>query len=406
MARSTRAPLLETRTARLKLRVRKKPYSVRISPSLRLGYRRNRTAGVWSMIVADGKGGSWMKKFAIADDFEESDSRSVLDFWQAQMQARLLARGGHDGESDYGKPATVAEALDFYEKDLAARGGMTFYPKRLRKVLPPSILTKPVALLTAKELSALRDDFGKGLKPASVNRQSTALMAALNHAASLDERIANSKAWKIALKPLPDAHRARNVILDDMRVRKIVAEAYRLSEAFGLLIETLAITGARVSQAARLDVADLQVDRLMMPSSAKGRAAKRYNRVPIPIPHGLAARLTRAAEGRAGDAPLLVRPGYGRWISSSLRQPFAIVAKAAGCNPKVVTPNCLRHSSIVRQLINAVPIRVTAAHHDTSIRMIERTYSKHINDHSEALVRRALLDAAVVSDNGAPGAAA
>jgi hypothetical protein len=56
----------------------------------------------------------------------------------------------------------------------------------------------------------------------------------------------------------------------------------------------------------------------------------------------------------------------------------------------------------VRQLINAVPIRVTAAHHDTSIRMIERTYSKHINDHSEALVRRALLDAAVVSDNGAP----
>jgi hypothetical protein len=103
---------------------------------------------------------------------------------------------------------------------------------------------------------------------------------------------------------------------------------------------------------------------------------------------------------------LLVRPGYGRWISSSLRQPFAIVAKAAGCDPKVVTPNCLRHSSIVRQLINSVPIRVTAAHHDTSIRMIERTYSKHINDHSEALVRRALLDAAVVSDNGAPGAAA
>jgi hypothetical protein len=62
-----------------------------------------------------------------------SRGRSVLDFWQAQKQARLLARGGHDGESDYGKPATVADALDSYEKDLAARGGMTFYPKRLRK---------------------------------------------------------------------------------------------------------------------------------------------------------------------------------------------------------------------------------------------------------------------------------
>ena len=92
------------------------------------------------------------------------------------------------------------------------------------------------------------------------------------------------------------------------------------------------------------------------------------------------------------------------WISSSLRQPFAIVATAGGCDPKVVTPNCLRHSSIVRQLINAVPIRVVAAHHDTSIRMIERTYSKHISDHSEARVRRALLDA--VLDNRFPGAAA
>jgi integrase len=406
MARSTRAPSLETRTARLKLTVRKKPYSVRISPSLRLGYRRNQTAGVWSLIVADGKGGSWLKKFAIADDFEESDGRSVLDFWQAQKQARLLARGGQDDESDYGKPATVAEALESYEKDLAARGGMTSYPKRLRKVLPPAFLTKPVALLTAKELSALRDDFGKELKPASVNRQATALMAALNHAASLDERITNSKAWKIGLKPIPDAHRARNVILDDATVRKIVAEAYQRSEAFGLLIETLATTGARVSQAARLDVADLQGDRLMMPSSAKGRAAKRYNRVPLPIPPGLAVRLKRAAEGRPEDAPLLVRPGYDRWISTALRQPFDVAAKAACCDPKVVTPNCLRHSSIVRQLINSVPIRVTAAHHDTSIRMIERTYSKHISDHSEALVRRALLDAVVLTDNLGPGVAA
>ena len=347
-----------------------------------------------------------MKKFAIADDFEEADGRSVLDFWQAQKQARLLARGGHDGASDFGKPATVAEALESYEKDLAARGGITSYPRRLRTVLPPAILTKPVALLTAKELSALRDDFGKGLKPASINRQATALMAALNHAASLDERITNSKAWKNGLKPLPDAHRARNVILDDGTVRKIVAEAYHFNEAFGLLIETLATTGARVSQAARLDVADLQSDRLMMPSSAKGRAAKRYNRSPLPIPLGLAGRLASAAEGRPEDAPLLVRPGYGRWISTALRQPFSVVANAVGCDTKVVTPNSLRHSSIVRQLINGVPIRVTAAHHDTSIRMIERTYSKHISDHSEALIRRALLDATVLSDQTSSGAPA
>ena len=52
----------------------------------------------------------------------------------------------------------------------------------------------------------------------------------------------------------------------------------------------------------------------------------------------------------------------------------------------------MRHSSIVRQLLVGVPTRVVAAHHDTSIVMLERTYSKFIGEHSDALTRRALLD--------------
>jgi hypothetical protein len=57
-----------------------------------------------------------------------------------------------------------------------------------------------------------------------------------------------------------------------------------------------------------------------------------------------------------------------------------------------VTINALRHSSIVRQLLAGVPVRVIAVNHDTSIVMIERTYSRHIGDHADALVRVALLD--------------
>jgi hypothetical protein len=54
----------------------------------------------------------------------------------------------------------------------------------------------------------------------------------------------------------------------------------------------------------------------------------------------------------------------------------------------------LRHSSIVRQILAGVPIRVIAVNHDTSIAMLERTYSRHIGDHSDALARVALLDVA------------
>jgi hypothetical protein len=59
-----------------------------------------------------------------------------------------------------------------------------------------------------------------------------------------------------------------------------------------------------------------------------------------------------------------------------------------------VTLYALRHSSIVRQLLANVPIRIVATLHDTSVNMIERTYSRHIAEHTDALARRALLDTA------------
>jgi hypothetical protein len=52
----------------------------------------------------------------------------------------------------------------------------------------------------------------------------------------------------------------------------------------------------------------------------------------------------------------------------------------------------VRHSNIVRQLLANVPIRIVAVTHDTSVQMIEKTYSRHIGDHTDALARPALLD--------------
>ena len=46
----------------------------------------------------------------------------------------------------------------------------------------------------------------------------------------------------------------------------------------------------------------------------------------------------------------------------------------------------------MRQLLAGVPVRVVAVNQDTSIPMIERTYSRYIGDHADALARKALLD--------------
>jgi len=129
----------------------------------------------------------------------------------------------------------------------------------------------------------------------------------------------------------------------------------------------------------------------MMPSARKGRGQKKVLRRPVPIPAGLAARLLRARNGRPDDAPLLVKPSGESWKRSDHSRLFARAVKRAKLDESI-TIYALRHSSVVRQLLGGVPIRVVAVNHDTSVAMLERTYSRHIGDHADTLSRRTLLD--------------
>ena len=89
---------------------------------------------------------------------------------------------------------------------------------------------------------------------------------------------------------------------------------------------------------------------------------------------------------------MLLKPSGAPWKKSDHSRLFARAAKAASQDPGHVTIYALRHSSIVRQILAGVPICVIAVNHDTSIAMLERTYSRYIGDHSDALARTGLLD--------------
>src|SRR5262249_47085649 len=134
---------LESATARRKLAVRKKPYYVRLSPGIALGYRRNAGAGTWTVRVADG-GAEWVKRIAVADDLEPASPPHVLSYWQAIDLARSLARRQPGDAIDESRPLTVSEALTLYEKDLVARGGNPYNAEHPRAHPPAVILTKPV----------------------------------------------------------------------------------------------------------------------------------------------------------------------------------------------------------------------------------------------------------------------
>src|SRR5262245_32960805 len=389
MAPRLRSPTLDTRTARLKLRVRRKPYFVPVAPGISLGYRRNLGPGSWLVRCADGRGGAWTKGFSTADDFEDASGDAVLDFWAAQTRARELVRGKH---TDASKPVTVAEALDEYERDLAARGGLVAHVRRVRRLLTPVLLERPVGLLVMRELRGWRDrEIARGLAPASVTRSCKAFAAALSLVANHDPSIANRSAWKIGLAALPDSHVARvDAILSDDQVRAVVAACYAFDPRLGLFVEVLAVTGCRPIQAARLVVGDLQADRLLMPRSAKGRGKKRIERRPIPVSPALVAKLRAVAGDRPAGAPLLLRPDGNTW-HINLNRPFRAAMAAAGLPPTTV-PYALRHSSVVRALLRGLATRLVADAHDTSVTMLERTYAKYIADHSDTALRAAQID--------------
>ena len=132
-------------------------------------YRRNKTNGTWVLKVSDGHGAYWTKGFALADDFEDADGKNVLTFYQAQDQAKKLARGDDDGSAD-SAPITVDGALNAYKTDLIARNANPYNAEWPRVHLTSALLSKPVALLAATELKKWRDGLLGTMAPSTINR--------------------------------------------------------------------------------------------------------------------------------------------------------------------------------------------------------------------------------------------
>jgi integrase len=400
MARKIRHSALESRSARLKLQVRRRPYSgPRLARGLALMYRRNRTGGAWVLKCSDGHGAYWTKVIGISDDHENADGKNVLDFFQAQTAAKQLARGG-DGSADTA-PITLDAALIAYRRDLESRNANSYNSDWPRLHLTSTLVSKPVALLTATELKKWRDSLLGKMAPSTINRLGRCVCAALELARQHDERVSNRQAWEVGLANLPDAQAVRNIILTDAQVSAFVSAAYAIDDKLGLLVDTLAISGTRPSQAARLRVEDLRDHpvrpKLMMPRSGKGggrnRSAKKSERYPVPITTQLAQRLKAAARGRADDAALLVQSDGQPWGDNPGQRYHRAVAEIVttiGVDP-AATMYSLRHSSIVRMLLKNIPIRLVASLHNTSTKMIEAHYSRHIAEHGDEHARVALL---------------
>lgn len=206
MPRTLTDAKLDTRSARGKLAKRPEPHWRSISDGLAIGYRKGAKGGTWIARHYTVEAGRRFYALGAADDIADADGAHVLNFGQAQAEARSwfakLARHGRDA-------AAVGDAIDAYQPKLRGSDNKA----RLELHVAPALSKRPIALLTASELTKWRDGLTKTVAPATANRIATVLRAALNQRADADDTITSRRAWEIGLAAIEGAERSRNVIL-------------------------------------------------------------------------------------------------------------------------------------------------------------------------------------------------
>ena len=439
MPAKVREVSLNTRTARLRdTKPRTKPYYRRLTSDLHLGYYRPATQGLAGSWIARrylGGGKYETATLGAADDKPDvpADGAKVLTFDQAQRAATewakreaAAARALLAGSAT----VTVRSAILAYiaeRKEREAKAGRDAELRLTHHVLNAPLADVALLALTDANLADWRAGLRRGgrgkpdatpLAPATLARLLNDVRAALTAAAREAKAPTDLHAIiKDGMKPPKNFGRARaKQVLSNADVRKVVEAAMAHDPDFGALVMTLAATGARFDQVARITVADFQPceRRIMVPASRKGRGEKCDSLIAVPLPDDVVARLRQIAVGRPNHEPLLQRwhhrqaPGdkaagtLPRWVqdgrrpwsdSGELTRPWAATVAAAGM-PDNLVPYCLRHSSIVRGLLARLPAALVAKVHDTSMVMIEKHYGRFIVDASDGLLREAVVSMA------------
>jgi len=375
MARSARKAGLETRTARLKLPVARKPMFIRIGPGLSLGYRRNQVAGTWVLRVADGKGGAATRAIGTADDFAEADGTVVLDFWQAQEKAKSVARGSEG--SEIAKPLTVKRAAEVYlavleaknprtARDTSGRLNLHFLPKYGDELVTSLTKSKLEVWLNSLVVKSTDREAVRRSKD-TANRVLSMVKALLNHALrDPGNRIADDHAWRL-VKPHKGVAVPRAAHFTAEQARALIDATP--DKGFADLLTAAFLTGARYGELIACSVRDF--DPIAKTMSVDGKTGPRT----VILQPEAVEFFKGISVNRASEAPLLQREDGGRWSRSHQQRRMALALERSGLD-KEATFYALRHSYISRGIEGEVPLNVIADNCGTSIKMIETTYAK------------------------------
>jgi integrase len=410
MSRTVRDAKLETRAARERLPAQAKPYWRTLRPGeLHLGYRRRRkdAPGRWCVrlylgVGAVDPGKSPYRIEAIrgfADDFEDADGDTILNFAQAQSAA--LARQ-HAAQGTRG-PMTVADAMADYIKylHLEKRTGADAERRANALILPELGAIKLDDLTTARLLSwrdALAEqparlrttrgepqnsrkpttDDARRARRATVNRTTAILKAALNRAFR-HGLVDVDLAWR-RLSPFKNTSAARPGHLSVAEAKRLI-NAANPNSGFRDLVRAALATGCRYGELCALQVRDFHHNKIAITRSKSGKPRN------VVLNAEGVALFEQLTAGRAGDQVMLRRADGGPWQKSQQASPMAEACRAAKIAPSIGFHQ-LRHSYASLCIMAGVPLLVVAhnlGHRDTS--MIEKHYGHLTQTYIDKAIR-------------------
>ena len=398
MARTLRDALLETRTARLRLNPRGKPYWRGLETGLHLGYRRLRQgSGTWVARRFVGAGRYSECQLGVADDFQNADETTVLSYrsaqgaarswWIAEHQRSLGLAAGRKG------PYSVAMAIEHYVRDYLRRGGRDFTNLRSiaqRHILPAlgpievnKLTTERLrvwhhaiatsAPMTRRGLADIEDHAPREISTEALrrrrsraNRILTVLKAALNHGFA-EGRITSDEAWR-RVAPFRGVDAASVRYLSASECQRLINCS---DPEFKPLVRAAILTGARYGELVQLTVGDVD----LLAGTVHIRQGKSGKPRHVPLTEESLEHFEPLVLGRPQAAPVFLRASGRRWKKSEQARPLLAACKRSRIDPPI-TFHGLRDTFASVLAMNGAPMAVIAkllGHADT--RITEKHYA-------------------------------
>jgi integrase len=384
---------IDTRDARRKLAIRSKPYFARLTRDLFLGYRRLRDQdGTWIARRYLQEDRYETEAIGRADDRNEANGDTILDYDQAQDKAREWFKGRTAGPKGKAGPITVEQACESYVDFLRDhRKTADDTDGRLRKHVIPRIGKIAVADLTQDDVEKVqramvrRDPEDPDVERRSkdtANRVMTMLKAALSHARQKHKKAIPKEVeaeWR-DVKQFRDVGRSRQVHLDEAQSLRLINVC---EGAFRNLVAAALYTGARApDELAKRRVRDFNADARTL-TIIDGKTGDRE----IFLTAKAIKFFKNITDGRAPDALLLPRDDGKAWGKSHQARPMKEAVHKAKL-PKGCTLYSLRHTYASQQLKKGCDIKSLAENMGTSVRMIEKHYGKFFQEDRRRLVEQ------------------